>query len=76
MVGQSFLQQADVYIYIQYIVCDPLPITVTTRIMTCLVGNVYKHAFATGILRGHNQNVYTCKSTSIKKLTGTLPTDR
>ena len=36
--------------------CGPLPVPVTTRIVTCSLGNLYKPSFATGILGGgHTQ---------------------
>ncbi len=34
-------------IFIVSVGCCPLPVTVTTRIITCLVGNPYKPSFAT-----------------------------
>ncbi len=45
-----------------HIGCGPLPATLTTRIITGLVGDSYKPSFTTGILRGgHTQektNIY------------------
>ena len=41
----------DIYIYIG---CCPLPVTVTTRIITFLIGNPYKPSFATVTGRGHH----------------------
>ena len=39
-----------------YIVLSPLPVTVTTRIITFLVGDPYKPSFATVTGRGDNPN--------------------
>ena len=35
-----------------YFGCCPLPVTVTTRTITCLIGNPYKPSFATVTARG------------------------
>ena len=35
-----------------YVGCGPLPVTVTTRIITFLVGNPYKPSFTTVTVRG------------------------
>ena len=47
---------ACLYIYILYVGLSPLPVTVTTRIITFLVGDPYKPSFATVTGRGDNPN--------------------
>ena len=42
------------WISIVYLGCGPLPVTVTTRIVTFLVGNPYKPSFATVTGRGQH----------------------
>ena len=54
-----------------YIVCGPLTVTVTTRIITFLVGDPYKPSFTTATVRGPHPNYiwllcYRCCLPSLK----------
>ena len=43
----------------KYLGCCPLPVTVTTRIITFLIGNPYKPSFTTVTVRGpHPRNIW------------------
>ncbi len=52
-----------------YLGCCPLPVTVTTRIITCLKGNPYKPSFATVTVRGPHP-MYTIEKGERLELTG------
>ena len=56
-----------------YVGLSPLPVTVTTRIITFLVGDPYKPSFATVTGRGDNPKFIPLLTTGFKNISGGCP---
>ena len=52
-------EKKDIHLEI-YVGRRPLPVTVTTRIITCLIGNPYNHSFTTVTVRGPYPRYMPC----------------
>ena len=74
--GYVFLKLCSLlppYIRLLNIGLSPLPITVTTRIITFLVGNPYKPSFATVTGRGDNPNYISEMSSQFRRKLSSPP---